>query len=304
MELERLRTFYFVAKLKSFTKAAKYLALTQPAVSLQIKALENEYGTTLFERRGKEVILTESGKVLITYAEKILSAFEEMKLKLKKCGDPLCGKVSFGASILTAIYLLPSILGKFRRLYPQVQFTLRVRYAEEILEFLAENQVNFGIMGEGNRIDERSFDIEQLLEDELVFVMPPGHPFQARVSLEMVLAQELILPEEYSALRKYIDRQMGKLGVTLQPYIEVGNIEVVKKLVEQNFGCSILPSIAVRDEVEAGRLRTGRIEGLPLKRKILLVKKRGKILSPSEEFFIQFLKKELSAFGQSGFTRA
>ncbi|HEY8541688.1 MAG TPA: LysR family transcriptional regulator [Pseudothermotoga sp.] len=292
--MDRLRTFYFVAKLKSFTKAAEALALTQPAVSIQIKSLEQEYGTILFERAGREIVLTEAGKILFSHVERIFSELERAESRLREYSDPLRGTVSFGSSILCSTYLIPPILGKFRQLYPSVRFSLKVRYAEEVLKFIIENEIDFGIMGEGNKVNNEVFEVRQLLEDELVFVMPSSHNIDKNeVTLEEIIDENFIFPEEHSALRKYLNQKMDELGVSVKPYIEVGNIEVVKKFVEQNFGCSILSYISVKEEINSGKLAMRRIKSPFFRRKIILVKKRGRTLPPSAEFFIDFMNKEI-----------
>lgn len=292
--MDRLRTFYFVAKLKSFTKAAEALALTQPAVSIQIKSLEQEYGTILFERSGREIVLTEAGKILFSHVERIFSELERAESRLREYSDPLRGTVSFGSSILCSTYLIPPILGKFRQLYPSVRFNLKVRYAEEVLKFITENEIDFGIMGEGNKMNSEVFEVRQLLEDELVFVMSSSHNIDKNeVTLEEIIDENFIFPEEHSALRKYLNQKMDELGVSVKPYIEVGNIEVVKKLVEQNFGCSILSYISVKEEIDSGKLAMRRIKSPFFRRKIILVKKRGRTLPPSAEFFIDFMNKEI-----------
>lgn len=293
--MEKLKTFYFVAKLKSFTKAAEVLALSQPAVSFQIKSLEEEYGTVLFERIGREVSLTEAGEILFQHVEKIINELEAIDLALKRYADPLKGTVRLGASILCSTYLIPPILGKFRSLYPSVSFKIRARYAQEILKLLLENEVDFGIMGEGSPIDENIFDTSVLFQDELVFVTSKTQPKERKtVNLKDLTSEKLIMPESHSALRKFIDRQFQACGLAVEPYIEVGNIEVVKKLVEQGFGSSILSYISVKEEVRDGKLMVHRIEGLELRRNVILVKRRGKVISPSSEFFIEFLSKELN----------
>lgn len=292
--MEKLRTFYYVVKLKSLTKAAEQLALTQPAVSFQIRSLEEECGTKLLTRSGRKMVPTEAGKVVFSYAEKILALIEELHLTLANCRDPLVGKVYLGASILVSTYLLPPILGQFRKLYPGIHFELKVRYASELLQFVYEGELSFAIMGEGSRINNKTFEIETLLQDKLVLVVPSDRRLSGETTLEDVLKENFILPEPVSALRKYIDRKLEELGVHIEPYIEIGNIEVVKKLVEQGFGCSILPYISVQEEVRNGKLRICKIKDLDLTRNILLVKKQNKVLAASEELFIKFLKQQIA----------
>ncbi|MFA5077847.1 MAG: LysR family transcriptional regulator [Candidatus Micrarchaeia archaeon] len=295
--MNKLRTFYTIAKYRSFTKAGELLGLTQPAVSLQMKALEEEYCTKLFERIGREVFLTDAGKVLFEHAERILTTLEEADLAIKECKDPFKGKVSFGASMFAGAYIIPPILGRFKEYHPGIVFSVKVRYAKDIFPLILENEVDFGLMGEGERKpDDTSFLTEVILREEMVFVMPRGHKFAEKKSVSMhdIVQENLVLPERFSASRRYIESEFQRNNLSVKPYLEIGNIEVVKKLVEQNFGSSILSWASVREEVAARRICAARITGVSFERDILLVKKREKTFFPATTLFIDFLLDEVT----------
>lgn len=292
--MEKLRIFYTIATCKSFTKAAEILGLTQPDVSLQIKSLEKEYCTKLFEKIGKEIFLTDSGKVLLVYAEKILSTMEEANLALKECNNPLRGRVNFGASMLVGTYILPSLLGNFKKAYPEISFSIKIRYAKDLITLLENNDIDFCVVGEGSKKQlGKTLFFTPLLKDELVFIMPPKHKLADKkiVSVSEVLKEKLILPEKYSATRNYIDSEFQKLGFTIEPYLEIGNIEVVKKIVEEDFGSGILSWISVRNEVKDKKLRAAKIEGLKLIRNVFLIKRQEKTFFPATTLFVDFLKE-------------
>ena len=149
--MNKPKTFYTIAKYRNFTKAGELLGLTQPAVSLQMKALEEEYFTKLFERIGRDVFLTEAGKVLFEYAERILTTLEEANLAIKECEDSYKGKVSFGVSMFAGAYIIPPILGRYKEHHPETMFFVKVRYVKDVFPLIIENEVDFGLMGEGEQ---------------------------------------------------------------------------------------------------------------------------------------------------------
>lgn len=302
--MDRLKIFYAVAQYRSFTKAAEALGLTQPAISFQIKALENEYCTELFERIGREIFITDSGKTLMIYAEKILSALEEADLALKESNNPLKGRVNFGASIVASIYILPRILGDFKRRYPNIALSMKMRYASarDIIRDIARNEIDFGIMVEDDEAqNEMDLLSTPLLKDELVFVMSPRHRFANRkiIPVNEILSENLILGASHSATRNYIDGEFSKLGLHITPYLELENLEVIKKMVEEDFGSGILSWASIRSEVMDKKLCATRLEGMKLRRNISLVKRRQKTFFPATSLFVDFLKDatELTARG-------
>jgi len=303
--MDRLKIFYTVAQYRSFTKAAEVLGLTQPAISFQIKALENEYCTELFERIGRDIFITDSGKTLMIYAEKILSALEEADLALKESNNPLKGRVNFGASIVAGIYILPRILGNFKRRYPNVALSMKMKYASArdiIVGDIARNEIDFGIMVEDNQAqNEKDLLSIPLLKDELVFVMSPRHKFANRKILPVneILSENLILGARNSATRNYIDSEFSKLGFHITPYLELENLEVIKRMVEEDFGSGILSWASVRSNVMNKELCARRLEGVKLIRNISLVKRQQKTFFPATNLFIDFLKDAIELTAKS-----
>jgi len=303
--MDRLKIFYTVAQYRSFTKAAEVLGLTQPAISFQIKALENEYCTELFERIGRDIFITDSGKTLMIYAEKILSALEEADLALKESNNPLKGRVNFGASIVAGIYILPRILGNFKRRYPNVALSMKMKYASArdiIVGDIARNEIDFGIMVEDNQAqNEKDLLSIPLLKDELVFVMSPRHKFANRKILPVneILSENLILGANHSATRNYIDGEFSKLGLHITPYLELENLEVIKRMVEEDFGSGILSWASVRSNVMNKQLCARRLEGVKLIRNISLVKRQQKTFFPATNLFIDFLKDAIELTAKS-----
>jgi DNA-binding transcriptional LysR family regulator len=231
----------------------------------------------------------------MVYAEKILSALDEATLALKECRDPLKGRVNFGASVFASIYLLPSILGNFKRSYPEVVSSIKIEYTEDILKDIASNAVDFGIMMETDEVqNDKTLLSVPLLKDELVFVMSPRHRFADRkmVAANEIANENLILGQRHSATRRCIDSEFDRLGFHITPYLEFGNVEVTKKMVEEDFGSSILSWACVRSDVKDKRLCAARLEGMKLIRNISLVKRQQKSFFPATNLFVDFLRGE------------
>jgi len=296
MDLEKLKTFYTIARTKSFTKAAEELNLTQPAVSSQINSLEGRYGVKLFERIGRKVYLTNAGEVLLPYAEKIIAMFEEAKLAVAKTKDPTFGKLNFGASMISGIHIVPDILEKFKKDHPNIEIHARITYAYEILNMIEENEIDFGIVDErGTEKAINMFEVEPLIEDRLVLVTHPRHRLakKKKIKIRELEKENLILTEKKSALRVFFELSLTKKGLTLSPFMEFGNVEAVKKMVEKDFGVAVLSKLSVKEEIKLGLLKDIDIEDINTKRSVLLIKRKEKELFPVTKLFIEYLKKDI-----------
>ena len=295
MDFEKLRTFYTIARTKSFTKAAEELNLTQPAVSSQISSLEEKYGIRLFERIGRKVYLTKAGEVLLPYAEKIIAMFEEAKLAITKIKDPTFGKLNFGASMISGIHIIPGILEEFKRAYPKIETHVRITYAYEILNLIEENEIDFGIIDErGTERAKTIFEIEPLVEDRLILVVHPDHKLakRKRIKIKELKKENLILTEKRSSLRAFFELSLTKKGLTLFPFMEFGNVEAVKKMVEKGLGVAVLSVLSIKEEVEFGLLKGIEIEDIDTKRSVLLIKRKEKEFFPVTKLFIEYLKRK------------
>ncbi len=296
MDLEKLKTFYTIARTKSFTKAAEELNLTQPAVSSQISSLEERYGIKLFERIGRRVYLTKAGETLLPYAEKIISIFEEAKLAVKKIKDPTFGKLNFGAGMISGIHIIPDILKDFKKTYPNIETHVRITYAHEILNMVEENEVDFGIVDErGTEKTKNIFEIEPLIEDNLILAVHPKHKLAKRkkVKIKDLRKENLILTEKKSSLRTFFELSLTKKGYIISPFMEFGNVEAVKKMVEKGLGVAVLSVLSIKEEVEFGLLKGVELEDIDTKRFVLLIKRREKEFFPVTKLFIDYLKEKL-----------
>ena len=290
MTLDQLRTFRIVAQLQSFTRAAETLRLTQPAVSAQVVALERGMKVRLFDRIGKKIVLTEAGRVVLESTEEILRRVEEMQQSLDDLEGLRRGKFMLGASLVVGVYILPEILGRFKQQYPQVDVTLHIEYARQIVEKVAANLIDLGIIGEGLPVVDSRLVVRPFLKDELVVIVSARHPWakRARISPRELAPEPFIIPEKSLATSEIVLRQLGIAGVRLNTVMELGNIEAVKKAVEAGLGASIMSRCAIVGEVQRHQLKALRLSGVTLQRDLSFVWRKDRQLSKATEAFLNF----------------
>ena len=297
MSDRRLQVFYAVAKQLSFTKAADALFMTQPAVTFQIKQLEEQFNTRLFERGHGQISLTESGRVMFDYAERILGLSAEMDARLKDMTGQMAGPLLIGASMTIAEYLLPPVLGEFTGRYPGVLPRLLVANSETVQNQVAEHSLDVGFI-EGDSLLP-SLVTEFVCEDELLVVCAPAHPLATLGSIApALLAQHAYVSREPgSGTREVCDHYLRKNGIAadlLQPVMELGSPEALKGLVATGHGFAIMSRATVVKETQLGLL-----VGVPLAprlvRNLALVYSKQKFHSTYLSNFVAFAKERLAA---------
>lgn len=239
-----LRVFYKLAQLKNFSKVADEMYLTQPAVSRQIKNLEDKLAVKLFLRKKEGVTLTEEGRILSGYAEKILGLYEKAIKEMNHSRHSGLNKIIIGASTTLGEYVLPRIISTFGKRHPEADIYLRVANAREILKQLSTNAFNLALI-EG-RFDNPSFIVEKVFEDELVLIVSTQHPWapKEKINFNELRAEPLIIREEGSGTRKMLEEALGKYGVEfsdLNIKMELDSTESVKNAVLENLGISLVP---------------------------------------------------------------
>lgn len=269
----RLETFITLAKTKSFTKSAEILNITQPAVSQHMKFLEDEYGVSLVKKQGRGFHLTEEGKILLKYAEKIDAMYRALSMDLKNKAS-IMKTYNVGASMTIGGYVLPYILAKHKRLYKNIDILLQVNNTEQILQSLLEEKLNFAIV-EGH-FDKTKFKYYKLKDDELVLVASPRHKFSTleTVAIEDVISGNLILREKGSGTREITEESILKLGYSIKDlncYMEIGSISAIKSLVESNLGYAIVSRETIKKELEVGTLKVIPIKDFQIKREFNFV---------------------------------
>lgn len=298
MKFNQLKIFYTVAQKKSFTLAAKELFLTQPAVTIQIQKLEADYETKLFDRVGKKIFLTESGKTLYSYAEKILALFAQAEEALIDTKEMKSGKLTIGASTTVGSYYLPKIFEAFGKQYPDIEIQMNLANSHQVIEDVLALKRDLGFVGELHSYE--GLVIIPFLEEELVLIVPPNHPIvhRARVSLGDLAGQPFIAREAGSATRELVEEKARRRGVSLKVVMDLASNEAIKKAVENGLGISVISRYVVQKEVEQGLLRMVPFAKEKIMRKFFIIHHEDKYLSSTIRAFLNVASKLSSHFGR------
>ena len=290
MNLHHLRIFYTVAQRRSVTGAAAELLLSQPAVSVQLKALERELGLSLFERGGPKLRLTQAGEVLYRAAVSILSAKDEAERAITELRGGNKGRLLLGAGTTGGMYVLPRILQAYKRLWPETEIVLQIGTTDQILEKLQQNALDMGLVG--GPVEDRRFVIDSVCTDELVLIAAPSHPIAARekVTLRDLGSVPFIVPETGSRTRQLVERKLREAGVPISIAMQLPGTEGVKRAVEAGLGVGMVSGYAVESECSTGVLQRVPIQGWRLTRSMNLVYRSQKYFSPVGERFREFAK--------------
>jgi DNA-binding transcriptional LysR family regulator len=290
MELDQLKSFLAVARRGSFSAAAGDLFRTQPAVSVRIRSLEVELGHQLFERRQRGVALTPAGEVLRRRADAILGEIGTLAAELADLSARKSGRVSLGANDTISLYFLPRIVKRFTQRNPGIELRLHTQISRRVLDLLLSDQIDLGIVT--LPLHHEEVEIRELYQDRFVAVFPPGHELARRRSLGVgqLKGLPIIHLKPDTVTRNWIDAKLEPFGLKEQVRMEVSTIEVIKRLVEAGLGISLLPEMAVREELIAGRLKSARIRGVALTRGVGLAFRRRKYFSIALNAFLRELE--------------
>ena len=296
----RLQVFHAVARHLSFTKAAEALFMTQPAVTFQIRQLEEHFNARLFERGHGQISLTDAGRVVLDYAERILGLSGELDARLRDMTGQMAGPLLIGASMTIAEYLLPQVLGEFNARYPEVLPRLAVANSETVQNQVAEHSLDLGFIESDSLLP--ALVIEVVCEDELLVVCAPSHPLArlASVPPELLAQHAYVCREPGSGTREVSDRHLQQLGIapeSLQPVMELGSPEALKGVVATGRGYAIMSRATVLKETRLGLL-AGVPLAPPLIRNLSLLYSRQKFYSKLVGNFIAFAKEHLGAAQQ------
>lgn len=291
MNLNQLRVFCEVLERGGFTRAAEALYLTQPAVSRQIRELERQYGVELFEQIGKRIHPTEAGETLYSYAKEIFHLVDDLEVEINRLKGLKSGHLRLAASATAGTYLLPPLLGHFKRQYPGVEVTLEIHNSQEVEQRLILHQrIDLGVTE--RPVSEEALLSEAFDSDELVVIVSPDHPFAGK---QMVFSNELegerfILREVGSGTRMLLEEEFARVNVKVRPVMELGSTAAVKQAVAAGLGISIVSSRSIRLEVEAGLLKTLRCPDMNLIRDIWSVRHKDRRLSRVASAFLDILR--------------
>lgn len=301
----RLQVFHAVAKHLSFTKAAEALFMTQPAVTFQIRQLEEHFNTRLFDRAHGRITLTPAGLVALDYAERILGMSAELDTRLKEMSGQVAGPLLIGASTTIAEFLLPQVLGEFKARYPGVVPRLFVANSEAVQDRVAERALDLGFIEGESHLPSLVTDV--ICDDELQVVCAPAHPLAKLKSAtpKALTEHAYISREPGSGTREVIDHYLQKAGVapdTMQVVMELGSPEALKGLVATGLGFAIMSRATVAKETQLGQLV--QVPLLPrLNRHLAVVYPKERFHSRLVSGFVQFAKERLAALQSASAVR-
>ncbi len=293
MDTRQLAAFCAVVERRSFSQAADRLGVTQPAISLQVRALEKRLGAQLLDRSGRRVEPTEAGLRLYRGAQRLLQLEEQLLDEVAAEGEgALGGELSIGASTGPAAIVVPVLLCEFQRRNPGVNVALEVHDTQAVVELVAERELELGIVGAARR--HRGVRFEPLLHDEVILICPPGHPLAGRtVSIDELRAAPLILMQEGAGVRQVVEDELRRLGARsrdLDVRLELGLQESVRSAVRAGFGITFISRTAVEHDLASGLLAEARLEGMNGVREIALARSAGRVATRSAEAFVEFAR--------------
>jgi DNA-binding transcriptional LysR family regulator len=292
VDLRQLEVFAQVVDARSFSRAAEALRLTQSTVSEHVRLLEDELGTRLFDRLGRETVPTRAGELLHGYAKRLLALRAEARQAIDQFLGQISGTLVVGASTIPGEYVLPPLIGRFREKYPQVSIALQISDSRGIVQAVLDGQVEVGVVGA--HPGHRSVEARELMPDELVVVVPPGHPWFGRrqVTLEDLRTERLVVREAGSGSREALEHALAEAGTGLaamRVIAEMGSTGAIKQAVKAGVGLSIVSKRAVEEECQHGLLWCVKLKDLPVTRHFYVVTHASRSRSPLCQAFLDFL---------------
>lgn len=288
MDLDQLHTFLEIVRLKSFSKAAQTCFRTQPAISAQVRQLEQELHTTLFERLGTKISLTTSGRILAGYAEQILDLRRRAQDAINELDRIPRGELVIAANEATCIYVLPQVFSEYKKQFPNVQLLVDRSYGARVVEAVLDNLADFGMTQ--LPVQERKLQVVKIHSDEIKLLVPGGHPLAARpfITCRDLVREPLLLPKSGTT--------RTRLNVWLEPVendihisMELDSTEMIKRFVMAGLGLSFLAASHCREEVAAGRLAAISLGPESMIRQVGLIYRKDKALSKAALGFIQVI---------------
>ncbi len=298
MDTRQLAAFCAVVERRSFSQAADRLGVTQPAVSLQVRALEKRLGTQLLDRSGRRVEPTEAGWRLYRGAQRMLALEDQLVADVAASGEgALAGDLVLGASTGPAAVAIPVALAEFQRQNPDVRVFLTVSDTHSIVERVAARELELGIVGAARR--HRGVRFEPFFSDQVILACPPGHAFAGRsITLDELRGDTLILMQEGAGVRQVVEDALRRQGLRLRDLdvrLELGLQESVRRAVEAGYGVTFISRTAVEADLAAGRLAEARVAGLDVTREISLASATGRARTRVADAFVAFAREQLAS---------
>lgn len=274
MLLVHIEGFLEVARLGSVSRAAEALYVTQPTLTARLHALERDMGDQLFVRTRHGMRLTEAGRAFMPYAERAVRALKDGRRAIDEAATGSAGQLVIAAAPAVSTYILPLVLERFVAGHPRVEMVVRTGHSEDVLQMVLRDEVQLGL---GRALKDPEVELRPFYEEELILVVPPGHPFTARrrVPLVDVAADQLIMFDRTSSYFEITQAAFLSAGASVHGKMELDNIEAAKKMVERGLGVALIPRTAVLRELESRALRLVELEDAPpMRRNIVSMRRR------------------------------
>jgi DNA-binding transcriptional LysR family regulator len=288
MDLDQLHTFLEIVRLKSFSKAAQTCFRTQPAISAQVRQLEQELNANLFERLGTRIALTPAGRIFAEYAEQILDLRRRAQESIQELERVPRGELIIAANEATCIYVLPEVFSEYKKQFPNVQLHVDRSYGSRVLQAVQDNLADFGITQ--LPVDAKKCQIVKIHSDEIRIIVPKEHPLAGRrqVLAAEIAPYQLLLPKT-GTTRAKLNSWLEPVEEQLQVSMELDSTEMIKRFVMAGLGISFLAASHCREEVSAGKLVTISLGPEPMIRRLGLIYRKDKALSRAALGFIQVI---------------
>ncbi len=287
-----MEAFLHVADLQSFTKAAKHLFMSQPAVSFQIKSLEEELQIVLFQRGEKQITLTPAGKLLYPEAKQMLIHYQNVKYNIDQLKGLKRGQLTLAASTIPGEYLIPLCIGGFCQINPGIQVKLKISDSGQVVRWLLEREVDLGVIGA--EVDEEELDCVPWIEDRLVIVAPNNHSLaNQQVSIQDLGAELFVMRESSSGTRQTFMQKMAHANMAQSIHIgmELGSTMAVITAVQAGLGIGVVSSLAAKEPLQTGRVKEIKITDLAFNRMLYVVRYKNWIGNYAADNFFNFLKE-------------
>ncbi|MEN1970381.1 LysR family transcriptional regulator [Lentibacillus sp. N15] len=292
MNIENLRMFCRVVEEGNISKAARLGYVSQPAVTKQIRQLETRYNTLLFDRQEGKLIPTKAGKTLYPFAKDMVETLEQSHEAVKEATGEYEVVLHIGASFTIGDYLLPNVMGKFKKKFPDYQFSLTIGNTPQITEKLKNQDIDIALVE--SQVDDHSFMSETFAQDELVLVIPADHRWKDRETItpHELPEEKMIWRESESGTRVILENALQKAGVLkqIQSSLELGSVQSIKSAVEAGLGVSILPKLTVEKELAFGVLKMVPVNDLQLTRDLLMVRELQRFRKQVMHDFVAFVR--------------
>lgn len=290
LDLHKLRVFAAVAEHEHYSRAAAALGISQPALSVHVRDLERYWGVTLFEREGRNVRLTDTGRLVQNYARRILALAVELDQEIDDLRGLHSGQLSLGASTTIGAYLLPATLGIFQKRYPGIGVAVDIANTARIVDRIFHGELHLGLIGEPLHIPGLIF--ESYREDELVLIVSQSHPWANQIiTIEKLAAMPLVMRETGSATHAVAETALAAAGVRPSIALELGSTEAVKGAIVAGLGASFISTCAVERELTTNIFSRVTVAGLTIKRQFQVVRRRDRTLTAAELAFLALLRQ-------------